>query len=33
MSCFRSFRGVVVKLLDLKIRGPGFDPGVLKSFG
>ena len=33
MLYFRSFRGVVVKLLDLKIRGRGLDPGLFKSFG
>ena len=33
VSYFRSFRGVVIKLLDLKTRGRGLDPGLLNSFG
>ena len=31
MSCFRSPRGVVVKLLGLKTMGRWFDPGLLHS--
>ena len=33
MLSYRTFRGVVGKLLGIETRGRRFDPGLIKSFG